>query len=379
MKKYFIIAACALVASVACTKNEMAETPNVPVSFQVASYRNQTKAADPNAAEGSFLRVDDNFTSQAFLHAQGVDLNADGTVKTGSGNYQNFFGSASPWTETISWNSTSKKWAPAHTYYWPKGSQSFVNFVSWYGGTPNVAYAYDGATSKWTATMTWNLASLGSSADILYADMAWHYTANESTYHKDDAGVVGVPTLFRHGLSRIAVKAYVQNTAGTIAAGPADSNVSWTITIKNFTLGSVTTGGSLVLTNADPGSKTTQEWTASISSGSTGNITASDAVISAIAKASATDVVALKSVLPQTIANTVKMSFDVDIVTTTNGNTHHEIIPFELTLAAFGTDEWEKNTQYTYYIKIDPTQNEVLYDPAVASDWVEETTTDQNI
>lgn len=375
MKKYFILAVAAVAAMAACTKSEVTETPNVPVSFEVASYRSQTKAADPTAAEGSFLRVDDNFTSQAFLHAQGVDLDANGAVNGTS--YQDFFGSASPWTETISWNSTDKKWAPAHTYYWPKGAQSFVNFISWYGGTPTVAYAY--TSSKWTATMTWNLASLDSAADILYADMAWRYQANESTYHKDDAGVVGVPTLFRHGLSRIAVKAYVQNAAGNIAAGPSDSNVSWTITIKDFTLGSVTTGGNLVLTNADPGSKGTQEWTAAVSNPSNGNITASNTVISSVAKASATDVVALRSVLPQTIANTVKMSFNLDIVTTTNGNTHHEILPIELTLDAFGTTEWAKNTQYTYYIKIDPTQNEVLYDPAVASDWVEGSTTDQTI
>ena len=73
------------------------------------------------------------------------------------------------------------------------------------------------------------------------------------------------------------------------------------------------------------------------------------------------------------------MNFNLDIVKTTSGNTQHEIIPVELTLDAFGTSAWAKNTQYTYYIKIDPTQNEVLYDPAVESDWVEETTNEQSI
>ena len=375
MKQYFILAVAAVAATAACTKNEVTEAPNVPVSFEVASYRSQTKAADPNAPEGSFLRVDDHFSSQAFLHAQGVDLDENGAVNGRT--FQQFFGSASPWSETISWDGTNKKWAPSNTYYWPKGSQSFVNFVSWYGATPTVSYAY--TSSKWTATMTFAAADISNSSDILYADMAWRYKANESTYHKDDAGVVGVPTLFRHGLSRIAVKAYVQNAAGNIAAGPSDANASWVITIKNFTLGSVTTSGNLVLTNADPGSKMTQEWTATVTSPASGNISASDAVISSVAKASATDVVALRSVLPQTIANTVKMNFDLDIVKTTSGNTQHEIIPVELTLDAFGTSAWAKNTQYTYYIKIDPTQNEVLYDPAVESDWVEETTNEQSI
>ncbi len=375
MKQFFILAVAAVAATAACTKNEVTEAPNVPVSFEVASYRSQTKAADPNAPEGSFLRVDNHFSSQAFLHAQGVDLDENGNVNNST--FQQFFGSASPWSETITWDGTNKKWAPSNTYYWPKGSQSFVNFVSWYGATPTVSYAY--TSSKWTATMTFAAADISSSSDILYADMAWRYKANESTYHKDDAGVVGVPTLFRHGLSRIAVKAYVQNAAGNIAAGPSDANASWVITIKNFTLGSVTTSGNLVLTNADPGSKGIQEWTATVTSPASGNISASDAVISSVAKASATDVVALRSVLPQTIANTVKMNFDLDIVKTTSGNTQHEIIPVELTLDAFGTSAWAKNTQYTYYIKIDPTQNEVLYDPAVESDWVEETTNEQSI
>ena len=375
MKQYFILAVAAVAATAACTKNEVTEAPNVPVSFEVASYRSQTKAADPTAPAGSFLRVDDHFFSQAFLHAQGVDLDENGAVNGST--FQQFFGSASPWSETISWDGTNKKWAPSNTYYWPKGSQSFVNFVSWYGATPTVSYAY--TSSKWTATMTFAAADISNSSDILYADMAWRYKANESTYHKDDADVVGVPTLFRHGLSRIAVKAYVQNAAGNIAAGPSDANASWVITIKNFTLGSVTTSGNLVLTNADPGSKGIQEWTATVTSPASGNISASDAVISSVAKASATDVVALRSVLPQTIANTVKMNFNLDIVKTTSGNTQHEIIPVELTLDAFGTSAWAKNTQYTYYIKIDPTQNEVLYDPAVESDWVEETTNEQSI
>lgn len=375
MKQYFILAVAAVAATAACTKNEVTEAPNVPVSFEVASYRSQTKAADPNAPEGSFLRVDDHFSSQAFLHAQGVDLDENGAVNGST--FQQFFGSASPWSETITWDGTNKKWAPSNTYYWPKGSQSFVNFVSWYGATPTVSYAY--TSSKWTATMTFAAADISNSSDILYADMAWRYKANESTYHKDDAGVVGVPTLFRHGLSRIAVKAYVQNAAGNIAAGPSDANASWVITIKNFTLGSVTTSGNLVLTNADPGSKGIQEWTATVTSPASGNISASDAVITSVAKTPATDVVALRSVLPQTIANTVKMNFNLDIVKTTSGNTQHEIIPVELTLDAFGTSAWAKNTQYTYYIKIDPTQNEVLYDPAVESDWVEETTNEQSI
>lgn len=382
MKQHFILAVAAVAATVACTKSEIAETPQVPVSFEVANYKSQTKAADPTAAEGSFLRIDDNFSSAAFLHAEGVDLNADGTVNGST--FQNFFGSASPWTETISWKASDKKWAPAQTYYWPKGTQSFVNFVSWYGATPTIAYAY--TDSKWTATMTFSAAEIAASSDILYADMAWRYKANESTYHKDDAGVVGVPTLFRHGLSRIAVKAYVQNAGNNITAGPTDGEATWTVTVKNLTVGEVTTGASLVLTNADPGSKGIQEWTATLNGGSAADIeqpnkaTGVAVAAAAISSAAATEVLPLQSVLPQTVPAAVKMTFDVDIVATyQSGASHHEILHKEIALSDFGTSEWVKNTQYTYIIKVDPSRNEVLYDPAVAEDWQEATTTEQTI
>ena len=385
MKKYLIIAAAALVASAACTKSEKAPEADqlIPVTFELANYKAQSKAADPSAPAGSFLRINNSFSSRAFLHGQGVDLNSDGTVNGTS--FQNFFGSATPWTETISWDASGKKWAPSQTYYWPKGSQSFVNFVSWYGATPTISYAY--TSSKWTATMTFAAADISSSADILYADMAWRYTANESTYHKDDAGVVGVPTLFRHGLSRIAVKAYVQNANNTIVSGPTDNIATWTVTVKNLSIGSVTTGASLVLTNADPGSKGTQEWTATLNGGSAGTIAQANPTTGvvvgadAISSSAATAVLPMQSVLPQTIAASVKMTFDVDIVATyTNGATHHVALNNqEIALSDFGTSEWAKNTQYTYIIKVIPSQNEVLYDPAVAEDWVEATTTEQVI
>ncbi len=371
MKKYLIIAAAALVASAACTKSEKAPEADqlIPVTFELANYKAQSKAADPSAPAGSFLRINDSFSSRAFLHGQGVDLNSDGTVNGTS--FQNFFGSATPWTETISWDSSNKKWAPSVTYYWPKGTQSFVNFVSWYGATPTISYAY--TSSKWTATMDFNLATLADDADILYADMAWRFKENVSTYHKDDAGVVGVPTLFHHALSQITVEAYVD--ASTTSAGlPADANSKWTVSIENFKIGTVSVGGTLHLTNADPGTATTtQAWTASLSSPSSNDITAATTNITSINAAAATPVIALKSVLPQTIANTVKMTADVRIIDTnlTSGATHEEVIPLEFTLAAFGTSEWVLNTHYTYRIKIQPSTSEVLYDPAVDSDWLE--------
>ena len=44
MKKLFIIAAAALVASVACSKVDTVATPDQEIGFQVASYLSQTKS-----------------------------------------------------------------------------------------------------------------------------------------------------------------------------------------------------------------------------------------------------------------------------------------------------------------------------------------------
>ncbi len=161
MKKYFVIAAVAI-AAMACSKVDVDNTPAKKVTFQAANYMTQTKAGEVSVF-GDFKE----FKSRAFLHAEGVDLNADYTVNGTS--YQEFFGDAgetvSPYTTAgakITDPTTSSTnvgyWAPSHEYYWPKSTHSFVNFVGWYGtdGThdvdPTIAYAY--TSSKWPDTVT---------------------------------------------------------------------------------------------------------------------------------------------------------------------------------------------------------------------------------
>ena len=182
MKKFFIIAA-AVAATVACAKVETVNGNfDKKVTFQTANYVPSTRAG-----EVSVLNDFTAFKCKAYLHAEGIDLNADGSVNGTS--YQNFFGTDG---ETISYNGSSE-WAPSHTYYWPKGSKSFVNFIGWYGTDgsaaidPTIAYAYE--SGKYKATMTWNFTSVAGEAgsNLLYADMAWRYKQNNNpaTYHLD--------------------------------------------------------------------------------------------------------------------------------------------------------------------------------------------------
>lgn len=387
MKKIYILAAVALVASAACTKIETVDnTPGRPIVFQAANYAPQTKAV-------SVLPEFNSFQCKAFMHAQGVDLNTDGTVNGTS--YQKFFGENG---ETISPNNTTAptEWAPSsHTYYWPKGAQSFVNFVGWYGtdGTnavnPTVDYTY--TSSKWTATMTWNFTStIGSTgSNLLYADMAWRYKENDDTpqYGVSTNVSEGVPMLFHHALAQINVKAYAEGTP-SLTAGTGtvtDNTATWTITLKNVKITPVHKAGTLTLTNADPGTNTTQAWSGDWAGTDTaGDMARTDNyAVDDVTKNTAGDLIAATCVLPQTLGASVVLSFDMDIVTSygtaPNQVSNHEIIPISIKLNEMGTSKWEQNHKYTYYIKIVPNQNKVLFDPALDADWVEGTTTDQTI
>lgn len=385
MKKYFIIAAAAIVAMAACAKVEENPTPDVAVTFKAVNYTAQTKAG-----EVSVLSDFTAFKCKAYLHAEGIDLNADGTVNGTS--FQNFFGTDG---ETISADDATNptEWAPSHPYYWPKGTKSFVNFIGWYGvdGTgadsaPTITYAYE--NSKYKATLVWNYTSVAgnSASNLLYADMAWRFKANNdpATYGVSGASE-GVPMLFHHALSQINVKVYADGTSLTAGTGTVeDANATWTIALESPKITTVYNAGTLTLTNEDPGTASTvQAWTGSwAGTGTTGDIAASNLNVDKITKATANTLFDATCVLPQTIGATVLLTFDMRITTTyktapTNPNV--ELIPVSIKLNDMGTTAWAQNTKYTYYLKIVPSQSEVLFDPALEADWTEVEGTEQTL
>lgn len=346
MKKYLIIAACALVASVACTKSEKVDSPDVEIKFQVADHRAQTKAG-----EVSLLADTDHFTCKAFLHAEGIT------------NTQDFFGANG---ETITAENTTNPsfWAPSHPYYWPKGEQSYINFVSYFDTGV-------GPTTVTETSLEWAARTIGTGDNIMYADEAWRFKANNNpaTYGKDSV-TEGVPTLFHHALAQIVIKTY--------ATKLEDTNATWEIALENITLGTIRNKGTLSLTNADPNAKQTVAWTGSWVADTSvdGSLSPANKTITATTKAGADVVLANQSVLPQSLTG-VTLNFKVRITTTykqnpTNPNV--ELITKSVSLpdaAGFNTSEWAMNTKYAYYIKIDPATNEVLFDPAVAEDWID--------
>lgn len=415
MKKYFIFAAAALVALTACSKVETDNAPAQKITFQAANYVPQTKAS-------SVFADFPEFKSRAFLHAEGVDLDANGAVNGTS--YQEFFGASG---ETVSpYNSSDAKitspttatnnvsyWAPSHEYYWPKGTKSFVNFIGWYGTTdgtnavnPDISYEY--TSNKWTATMVWNFSNStvgAAGANLLYADMAWRYNSNPTAAYGENglsSGYnKGVPMLFHHALAQINVKAYATAaTAGTgepantaLTAGSSntvtDGNATWTIKLTDVKITPVYTSGTLTLTNQDKGSTGTQEWSgdwAAASGATAGDLaltSGTEVPVNQIAKPAASgtdgDVIAKTCVVPQSLGATVVLSFNLDITTTYSNVSNHEIIPVSIKLNDMGTSAWVLNTKYTYYLNINPSQKVVRFDPALAEDWATGTTTEKVI
>lgn len=344
MKKYFIIAACALVASVACTKSEKADGPDVEVKFQIADYK--TKAGPTSFLSEFADPADAKFSCKAFLHAEGVTETQD------------FFGASG---ETITYNG-SDAWEPSHPYYWPKSENSYINFVSYYDTGV-------GPTTVTETSLEWAARTIGTGDNIMYADEAWRFHANNNpaSYGKD--GVTeGVPTLFHHALGQIQVKAY--------ATKLEDANATWTITLEDITIGAIYNKGTLTLTNAAPSTDaTTQAWTGSWVTDTSvdGSLAPANTSVTADAKASAVTVLANQSVLPQNVS-AASIDFKVRIVTTykTGGQTNTELITKSVPFGTggFETPDWAMNTKYSYYIKIDPATNEVLFDPAVAEEWI---------
>ena len=237
MNNRFYIAILALATLFAgCSKVDVATPKEKAVTFQVGSYAPQTKAeGDPVSLNG--IGIND-FRSFAYLHAEGF-------METP----QAFFGEEG---ETISFNGTDE-WAPSHDYFWPKTSASYINFISWRGGNPEISYAKN--EGSWVATFAWEDMTVAVTDTLLIADMAWRYSANvnPATYQAYNGVTEGVPTLMHHALAQIC---FLGRTSIVPVTG-----VSWEVSINKIELAGVFNTGSIYMTNTDPGSTTPQEWT----------------------------------------------------------------------------------------------------------------------
>ena len=364
MKKLFILAT-AVLATVACSKTEVLNetSENGPaIAFQVANYAGQTKAETSLKDEGF-----ESFKTYAW-YTSSVTSN------------QEFMAPA-----TVEWKSTAKEWAPTdHVYYWPK--TGYINFFSFAGKHLPDAVELNGssqAEAHYTTAIT-----VATNDNILIADGAYGFFNNDAAQYKLDGVTKGVPTLFRHMLSRVKFDVKVDASDAT---DPLDywkvtiTSASATVTYCNqgtlevgfpstptITLGSdnkpTTAGTTLQYTSAvwTPGS-TTNTLTNS------GNI---EFEVNGGDTSSVEELIADNVVMPQTLATTgVTVALTYTLEHKYNGGTAiSEVVPVSAELATLSptVSAWAPTTTYAYHIIINPAaDNKTLFDPAV-EEWTAE-------
>lgn len=368
MKKFFILAAVALVAGAACSKVETYEASQQEVTFQVAKYL-PTKANvvyDTTIPFGTYAWFTADDDANATDESKGVDFMVNETV-----------GFVSPvWKTTV------------HTFYWPKtGTIDFISY-SPFNGT-NATADSNPAVTKTTLTYTDIVAG---DVDYLYADKVT-CTSNTANTQAGDitiennadgtsytgAQYAGVPTLFHHALAKLSFKV----KANFLTWGTGTDKTDWKVTLIDFKVGGLFTKGNLAL-NWDA---TNGVWTKPA-----GEIWANPSVKSSEQDLCTTDLVlttdyqdlaALNKayVLPQALStNDQQVTIRLKIETTlANGNPLIEYFEktFDLKdISSLGSIKMNQNVVFNVNIK--PTANVstpnspedaiINFDPAVA-DW----------
>ena len=141
MKKYFIIAAAAVVAMAACSKVDAVDNaPAKKISFEVASYVPQTKA------NGSLANSEDQIFD---FHTYAYQFPALGTPVVFMSEIIYAWKSATDHSNTNKAAATADnivEWAPVDDYFWPKTGT--INFYSYAGTlTPDEDTAADAAAA----------------------------------------------------------------------------------------------------------------------------------------------------------------------------------------------------------------------------------------
>ena len=351
MKNWINIAVLTtLVSLAACTKVENTSAPEA-IRYAVGSYAASTKAYVNVSADGIT-----NFSSKAFLHA------------IGDASTQEFFGAEG---ETITYHSATEEWLPSHDYYWPKHTDSYINLVSWYANDGSANITPDTVTET---AFEINNRTVGANDRILVADEAWKQKANATTYY-----TAGVPTLFRHVLSRVIVK-----LKATTLTDPENANVTYEVTLQSAKFQKVFQQGTMKLVNAPLADTGTRQWystesatylwkTASGSDSADIEFVNSDTAIGT----DYTDILAERSFIPQNLGDAIKMVLTYSVTTKSNGTaTSTETnIPATITLNTIkntsdvAITQWVPNKRYTYNIAINPVGKEILLNPIVETEW----------
>ena len=367
MKKYFIIAAAALVAMTGCSKIETAPEVQREISFQVANNV-RTKATGSVYENGAFGTYAWFNNTDVFMVNEQVD-------KSGG-----------------VWRTVD------NTYYWPKtGSISFISY-SPFTGASNTENSVPVITKN---SITYTDVTVGTT-DLMYADRATCSSNVDEVSDSDtaDSGFTGVPTVFNHALAKLSFKIKANFTEYTDPT--TNTKTTWEVTVKSAKIGGFKTKGSLALTLNDDG-KTwntpvtnigtdTDPVNVNIWTNASGATDAQELVDATtypdgvLLTTTVQDLAAASGfVLPQQLtADTQKITLDIHITTNLpNGHSINEDFKPTIDIKDISSlQAWQMNQNIVYTINIKPTAkadvnghdddpNDVIitFDPAVA-DWV---------
>ena len=204
MKKYFIIAAAAVVAMAACSKVETIDnTPAKEIRFSVVNHLQQTKASTTGLVYPTSVPFG---TFAWWTEHDWTGVAADQTYVFMD-------------NQEITWHSieanTPEVWAPTTTYYWTKtGKITFASYSPYTDGTDN-GFSAEPVYDITNGFLFTNYTVVDDTdVDLMYANLAANcsQSSNESgTLVYDgttgengtDHGYSGVPTIFNHALCQL--------------------------------------------------------------------------------------------------------------------------------------------------------------------------------
>lgn len=182
MLKRLIISAVLVLTLGCCTKivQQSGPTDNTEISYHVIS--NRTKA--PLEAYPTTVP----FVSSAWYLPQGKKWDAN------KADAQLYISSA-----VISYDPATKVFKAATPYYWPK--KGSLTFMAYSPESAKIQITKD----KGVEITGWETNGSDKRIDLMVADMVKNKSANGTSY-----GMVGVPIVFRHILSKVAVTAFIE-------------------------------------------------------------------------------------------------------------------------------------------------------------------------
>lgn len=330
MNKHLFYIAAACVALASCVKNEVrVNSPDKEITFQTVS----TKA-------GAAFNKGNHFRSYVYFLEKGKKWDTANLLTDAKTYIDN---------ADIYYHTTSRYWAAANTYYWPK--QGSLTFFAWTDDTadPKVVGTGAGVTCEPNTGIKIENYSVkdNPNKDILVAEIAKNKTQNENVIGRDWTN--GVPTVFRHALAKVEFK--VNKRADY-------PNVK--IIVKKITLNKVSTKGTF--TQGSPAES--RKWSAQTEpedlSVFTGDeeVTTTATILNPNATPGVTDYFI---VLPQDFGATSTLTIEYEIITTSTS--FKETVTETKALNAIYTSNWECNKNYVLGITLG--LNEIFWDPSV--------------